>query len=178
MPVINSTEYYRMKKEAGVVMHRCPHCEFTTPYNKSNLMNHIYAKHTPENKRPFQCDHCERGFSQKSNLLKHMKKEHNIQTTHLEKKITNILYKITLTDKIPRSKKTKSRREYYKKHKLIKSRDMRKKKHEYFENCYLCNNDLHYDERKGFIQLHKIPLMGLVTTNTKFHKCKILFIKK
>ena len=47
MPVLTSTDYYRKNKEEGKVMHKCPHCDFTTPYNKSNLMNHIYAKHTP-----------------------------------------------------------------------------------------------------------------------------------
>ena len=83
-----STEYYRLNKENGVVTHRCPHCDFTTPYNKSNLMNHIYAKHTPEHEKPFQCRHCERGFSQKSHLLKHLKSKHNI-TNHdeLSKKV-------------------------------------------------------------------------------------------
>ena len=111
---MTSTDYYRQNKEAGVVMHKCPHCEFTTPYNKSNLMNHIYAKHTPENKRPFQCRHCERIFT-KSHLIKHMKKEHNLNTSHLEKKITNILYKITLTEKEPRSKKTKSQKKILRK---------------------------------------------------------------
>lgn len=173
MPVMTSTDYYRQNKEAGVVMHKCPHCEFTTPYNKSNLMNHIYAKHTPENQRPFQCRHCERGFSQKSHLIKHMKKEHNLNTSHLEKKITNILYKITLTEKEPRSKKTKARRKYYEKHSHIKSRDMYNNKHEYTECCFLCNNDLHYDERKGFIQLHKIPLMGCIKIKTKNPVCKL-----
>lgn len=176
MPVMTSTDYYRQNKETGVIMHKCPHCDFTTPYNKSNIMNHIYAKHTPEHERPFQCRHCERGFSQKSHLIKHMKKEHNLNTAHLEKKVTNILYKITLTEKEPRSKKTKARRKYYEKHPHIKSRDMLNKKHEYTDNCFLCNNDLHYDEKKGFIQLHKTQLMGCIKIKRKNHTSK-LFIK-
>ena len=175
MPLITSTDYYRQNKEAGVIMHKCPHCEFTTPYNKSNLMNHIHAKHTPENKRPFQCMHCDRGFSQKSHLVKHMKKKHhNVNTSNLEKKITTILYKITLTGKIPRSKKTIARRKYYQNHTFIKSRDMYNKKHEYTDRCFLCNNDLHYDEKKGFIQIHKTPLMGCIKLNTKNRPCKLL----
>ena len=154
-----STEYYRLNKENGVVTHRCPHCDFTTPYNKSNLMNHIYAKHTPEHEKPFQCRHCERGFSQKSHLLKHLKSKHNI-TNHdeLSKKVVNILYNISLTDKEPRSKKTKARRLYYLSHPVMKSRDMYNNKHEYVEGCFLKNNELHYDEKNGFISIKKTIL--------------------
>lgn len=177
MPITTSTDYYRNNKEEGKIMHKCPHCDFTTPYNKSNLMNHIHAKHTPENRRPFQCHHCERGFSQKSHLIKHLQKEHNIETSSLEKKITNILYKITLTEKIPRSKKTRARHEYYKANRILKSRDLHNEKHEYYENCFLCNNDLHYDEKKGFIKLHKTPLMGILKIKN-MRRCIICTIKK
>ena len=175
MPVMTSTDYYRQNKETGVVMHECPHCDFTTPYNKSNLMNHIYAKHTPEHERPHQCMHCERGFSQKSHLIKHLKKEHELNTSNLEKKVTNILYMITLTEKLPRSKKTIARRKYYQTHAIIKSRDMMEKKHKYTDNCFLCNNDLHYDERKGFIEIHKTSLMGSIKIKMKKPICKLCF---
>ena len=171
MPVITSTEYYRNNKESGVIMHKCPHCDFTTPYNKSNLTNHINAKHTPESERPFQCTHCVRGFSQKSHLIKHLQKEHSVDTTTLEKKITNILYTIIITNKTPRSKKTKARRKYYENNKIIKSRDLKKNMHEYYENTFLCNNDLHYDEKKGFIKIHKTLLTGCIKIKSTHCKC-------
>ena len=51
---------------------------------------------------------------------------------------------------------------------------MYNKKHEYTDRCFLCNNDLHYDEKKGFIQIHKTPLMGCIKLNTKNRPCKLL----
>lgn len=176
MPGITSTDYYRQNKEEGKIMHRCPHCDFTTPYNKSNLMNHIYAKHTPEHKRPYQCDHCARGFSQKSHLIKHLKKEHQITNTSLENKITNILYKIQCTEKKPKSKKTKARFTYYQQNPIIKSTDMQNKLHEYLDQCFLSNNEIHYDKKNGFIKLTKILLKGKVKINGSC-KCKICIRK-
>lgn len=173
MPVLTSTDYYRKNKEEGKVMHKCPHCDFTTPYNKSNLMNHIYAKHTPEHERPFQCRLCERGFSQKSHLISHLKKVHKTSDSSLETKTVNVLYHISVTDKIPKYKKTKLRREYYKNHNILKSRDMSDNKYEYANGLFISNNEIHYDKKNGFITFKKINLTGKIKLPCKCKTCII-----
>ena len=47
---------------------------------KSSLKAHIWSKHTAEDKKPFQCPchTCNRGFAARANLIKHVRKEHNI----------------------------------------------------------------------------------------------------
>ena len=50
-----NTEYYRRNKKLRLNIKSCPHCNYETTGPKSSLQAHIWAKHTPENKRPFQC---------------------------------------------------------------------------------------------------------------------------
>ena len=78
--VAYNTNYYRRNKEKRFKVHKCPHCNFETTGPKSSLQAHIWAKHTDEKDRPFQCpcDTCHRGYSARANLHKHMKQCHNI----------------------------------------------------------------------------------------------------
>jgi len=71
--VNQSTEHYRKKKESGEKL-VCPHegCDFSTCYSKNNLQQHIMAKHTADEDKPFQCTDCVKGFAQKSALERHM----------------------------------------------------------------------------------------------------------
>jgi hypothetical protein len=156
---LTSTEYYRINRENKSKTYRCPHenCNYETHNSKSALVNHINAKHTPEKNKPFQCSEpgCNRGFAQKSHLINHIKNVHKKDTSKLDTRTTNIIYEITLTDKIPKSKSTIARREFYRKHPVLKSCNLFKKKYIYGEDKYLKNHDLHYDQRKDFIILNK-----------------------
>ena len=73
--VAYNTNYYRRNKEKRFKVHKCPHCNFETTGPKSSLQAHIWAKHTDEKDRPFQCpcDSCDRGYSARANLHKHIK---------------------------------------------------------------------------------------------------------
>lgn len=165
MPVTTSTDYYRKNRETGSVVYRCPHegCNYSTRNCKQVLIHHINSKHTKECDRPFQCQHCERGFAQKANLIKHMKCEHGIDTSSLSNKTTTILYIIkTVKNNEPRSKNTRARRDYYKNNPTLKSRDIFNKKHEYLDGVFLKNHDLHYDIRNNFITVDKVELKGSI----------------
>ena len=78
--VAYNTKYYRRNKEKRFKVHKCPHCTFETTGPKSCLQAHVWAKHTKEKDRPFQCPchGCSRGYSARANLHKHMKQCHNI----------------------------------------------------------------------------------------------------
>ena len=78
--VAYNTKYYRRNKEKRFKVHKCPHCTFETTGPKSCLQAHVWAKHTEEKDRPFQCPchGCNRGYSARANLHKHMKQCHNI----------------------------------------------------------------------------------------------------
>jgi hypothetical protein len=153
-----STNYYRANKQTGKILHRCPHCEFTTTYGKANLINHINAQHTCEKDKPFQCRFCEKGYAQKANLINHLKKVHDYDTSHLERKIIGVLYNISVTDNLPKTKKTKARREYYIKNKILKSTDINSKKHEYMDGTYLSISEIQYDVKKKFISVERSQL--------------------
>ena len=75
----HNTNYYRRNKEQRFNVKCCPHCNYETTGPKSALLAHIYSKHTPENKRPFQCPctECERGYAARANLKKHLIKNHD-----------------------------------------------------------------------------------------------------
>ena len=72
----HNTNYYRRNKEQRFNVKQCPHCNYETTGPKSALQAHIWSKHTPENERPFQCpcSLCDRGFSARANLNKHILK--------------------------------------------------------------------------------------------------------
>tara|TARA_B110000046_G_scaffold185849_1_gene229825 strand:- start:15530 stop:15940 length:411 start_codon:yes stop_codon:yes gene_type:complete len=120
------------------------------------MKNHIDAKHVSEDKKPFQCHHCERGFAQKSHLLGHLKKIHEIVI--ITPKVSTILYRIAVTDDIPKSSKTLARHLFYTANPILKSRNIYNKKHQYLPGVYLKNHDLHYDLKKGFITVIKTEL--------------------
>ena len=81
---------------------------------------------------------------------------HNIKQPTL--KVSSISYIIEPTKRVPRSTKTKARREYYLNHSVINTTDINNKKHEYLPDVYLKKHDIHYDAKKGFITLSKCPL--------------------
>ena len=154
----NSTDYYRENKLKRGVVHCCRQCNFETTYGKCVLTNHMNAHHTPENKKPYQCSECERGFAQKAHLISHLQKVHNMTDASLERKNGSILYFISITEKETKSYKTKSRREYYINHPTLKSKDIHAGLHCYHNNFVLKNHDLHYDEKNGFITMNKVQL--------------------
>jgi len=94
----HNTNYYRRNKEQRFNVKKCPHCDYETTGPKSCLQAHIWAKHTPENERPFQCPckGCDRGYSARANLNKHILKCHNIKMPKIDKKI--LIYEISLRD--------------------------------------------------------------------------------
>jgi len=158
-----STDYYRKNRISKMVCHKCPFegCNYETTNCKIVLTNHINSFHVEEKDRPYQCTHCDRGFAQKAHLVKHVKREHEKKdTTILTTRISTILYLISTTNVIPSTKKTRSRREYYIKHGVLKGRDIFNKKHEYSSGCFLKNHDLHYDLKKGFITFEKVKLVA------------------
>ena len=112
--VAYNTNYYRRNKEKRFKVHKCPHCNFETTGPKSSLQAHIWAKHTDEKDRPFQCpcDSCHRGYSARANLHKHMKQCHNI-TIPKDKNI--FAYSVKINNNIcPRvTNNQKKRLEFY-----------------------------------------------------------------
>ena len=106
-----STKYYRKNRQTNKIRHCCPHCDYATSNTRIQLVNHINAKHVEEKDRPYQCDHCNRGFAQKAHLETHLSIVHNIE--QLKLKVSSISYIIEPTNIVPRSMKTKARREYY-----------------------------------------------------------------
>ena len=152
----HSTNYYRKNKEKRKIIHSCPHCCYETTGPKSSLKAHIWSKHTEEKDRPFQCHviDCCRGFAQKINLQKHLKKVHNIS---VDLKInTNIAeYHIELTRIIPKSIKIQNRIKFYMKHSIIYPKDLNKPI-EYIGNQIIKSNHLYYDAREGYINLKSL----------------------
>ncbi len=154
-----STDYYRRNRLTRAVVYSCPECEYDTTGSRIQLQNHIHARHTREEERPYQCAHCERGFAQRSHLMQHLKRIHDIEAAP-RPKVSSIGYIIELTRKRPKSKKTAARRAYYASHSLIKSREINENKHEYLAGVYLKQHDIHYDANKGFIRVRKCELVG------------------
>jgi len=165
-----STKYYRLNRNTKKVKYCCPHCNYETSNAKIQLLNHINAKHVAEKDRPYQCDHCNRGFAQKAHLASHLHVVHNIEQPI--RKISSISYIIELTNTLPRSTKTKARRRYYLTHSVINTNDINNKKHEYMPGIYLKKHDIHYDTTKGFITLGKCPL------HTNTCNCRCITIPK
>lgn len=158
--VMNSTEYYRLNREQKNKVYSCHHCDYETYNSRACLNNHINAKHTKEEDKPFQCVCCNRGFSQKAHLNIHCEKEHDIKIP--DQHIVSVAYIIKLTEKKPRSKKTKARRNYYVNNDVIRTTELNNQQHEYLPGVYMKQHDIHYDFRQGFILLHKVPLWNKV----------------
>ncbi len=148
----NSGLWYHKKKcgnKEPKKLHKCPHCDYTTSGPKCQLTNHIHSKHTPENERPHQCIHCNRGFAQKMHLHKHMKRVHKIVPPESINR-TIIEYHVTVLNKTPTSEKAQSRMKLYNKYPVIKSKHMTSLKFYYTQ--ILKPFHLHYDAKKGYIQ--------------------------
>ncbi len=99
-----------------------------------------------------------------------MKHVHNKNSEELESKESEIIYYIKLTDKLPKTKTTKARREFYKLNSVLKSSDIFSKKFMYIDGKFLKNHDLHYDFKNGFIVLEKKIVKGFKRVNFPFKK--------
>lgn len=154
--VSKSTEYYRKNRQTKKVVYKCPHCNYQTNNSKIQLVNHINAKHVQEKDKPFQCEHCNRGFAQKAHLVQHLSVIHNIETK--KPKISSISYIINLTEKMPKSKKTIARCKYYRENKILNSEQLTNNEHEYLPGVFLKASNIHYDSQKNFIELNKCTI--------------------
>ena len=144
-----SRNYYRRNKEERLVVHKCPHCQYETTGPKQCIKVHIWSKHTPENKKPFQCpdSKCYRGFASWATLNKHVTKYHKITLPkNIKKKqifaiIPNIIYnthyKINIHNRINQ----------YKKYKIINMKKLLNHKYEF------SLQNLFYDEANNYISL-------------------------
>jgi len=146
-----STEYYRKNKLSRAKIHKCPHCSYETTGPKQTLINHINAKHKSESDKPFYCASCDKGFAQAANYEKHMKRVHDqiVKVTKTREQRKPFVYVIHLGKDIPSSKNTIARVEYYKNNKYIRADNLGKIK--YNDNKFLCQSDIHYDNRNNYI---------------------------
>ena len=148
----HNTNYYRRNKTKRFKVHHCPHCNYETTGPKHSIKTHIYAKHTKEEDRPFQCScvDCDRGFAQKSLLEKHLLKIHNIKKK-LSIKRDICEYHISLGNSKPNSKTTKARIKMYNEKSIIYASEI--ESIEYLPNKFLKSSNLYYDAREGYITL-------------------------
>ena len=144
-------DYYRRNKLQGFRVHKCPHCTYETTGPKNGLKAHIYAKHTPENERPFQCPEpgCCRGFAQKGGLEKHLEKVHGKKVS-LKVNREICLYIIRPGEYSPGSKKTEQRCDYYNKYPVIKADNLPIILE---NNQTITSKHLKYDAREKYISL-------------------------
>ena len=141
----HNTNYYRRNKLEKFCVHKCPHCNYETTGPKQCIQAHIWAKHTPEHKKPFQCPcgNCNRGMASRANLKKHLKRDHEIVLPPYTKKV--LVYQITLK-KQPTLNKEFDRYVKYKQHgEFILAEDIKNKKFS-LDNIY-------YDFYKGYVHL-------------------------
>jgi hypothetical protein len=146
----HNTNYYRRNKAERFNVNSCPHCNYETTGPKSALKAHIWSKHTPEDKRPFQCPccTCEKGFSARANLNKHILKQHKIE---MPKKINRetLIYKIIVNKKICKDKEMKCRLNYYKENPIIIINTLPIKQ----DNVNISYDTIHYDKGCNMITL-------------------------
>jgi len=149
----HNTNYYRRNKAERFNVKLCPHCNYETTGPKSALQAHIWSKHTPEHERPFQCPcgDCDRGFSARANLNKHILKQHKIT---MPKKIAKdvLVYEISILPqkKICKDPVIKNRINYYKNHKWIVCDKLPIKTE---DNITISFDTLYYDEGKNVITI-------------------------
>lgn len=152
----HSTNYYRKNKTKRKIVHKCPHCEYETTGPKSSMQAHIWSKHTPENERPFQCymEGCCKGFAQKINFQRHLKKKHNIDV-ELKKNTQIAEYHITLTNVQPIAKKINHRINFYRLNPIIYPHHLNNILPGTTDQI-IKSNHLYYDSREGYIKLKTI----------------------
>lgn len=158
----HNTNYYRRNKLEKFCVHKCPHCKYETTGPKQCIQAHIWAKHTPEHEKPFQCPcgNCKRGMASRANLKKHLKKDHNIVLPSYDKTI--LIYEIKPKTK-PIFEKELKRYQKYKKHlPFIQVCDIKNKKFS-LDNIY-------YDHYCGYIDLITYTRDDLLK---KFYEYKI-----
>ena len=139
----HNTNYYRRNKIERFCVHKCPHCNYETTGPKQCIQAHIWAKHTPENKKPFQCPcgKCSRGFASRANLLKHLKKVHAaIIPSKFDKNI--LLYKIKCLNR-PKNNQELERYLKYKKIKIITKDQL--------NEINISLDDFYYDKLNNYI---------------------------
>ena len=141
----HNTNYYRRNKLEKFLVHRCPHCNYETTGPKQCIRAHIWAKHTPEHKKPFQCPcgDCNRGMASRANLKKHLKRDHDIILPPYTKKV--LVYKITLKRQPTLNKEHDRYKQYIQHGEFILVEDIKNKKFS-LDNIY-------YDFHKGYIEL-------------------------
>ena len=157
----HNTNYYRRNKIQRFNVKSCVLCNYETTGPKSALQAHIWAKHTPENERPFQCpcNTCKRGFSARANLNKHILKKHKIV---MPKKIDKnvLMYKISLQKEKTETQSDNECIQFYKKHPYIVADQLP------FDN----NNktisfvSLYYDKGRGLINITPMTRRFIKTT--------------
>lgn len=164
--VAYNTNYYRRNKEKRFKVHKCPHCSFETTGPKSSLQAHIWAKHTEEKDRPFQCpcDSCNRGYSARANLHKHLKHSHNI-TIPKDKKV--FAYSIHINNNIcPRvTENQKKRLDFYKTNPVI-PRNIKNM------NDITCLEKMHFDVSQKLINIHPYTKQQVLDVYTLEQKKK------
>jgi len=151
----HNTNYYRRNKIERFCVHTCPHCNYETTGPKQCIQAHIWAKHTPENEKPFQCPcgDCHRGFAARANLLKHLRKVHGaLLPSKFDKNI--LIYKIKCLNK-PKTNQELERFLKYKKNNLIKKNELKK--------LNISLDDLHYDKTQKFIDFTSYTRQQLLT---------------
>ena len=115
-----NTLYYRKNKKLRRNVKLCPHCNYETTGPKSCLRAHIWAKHTQEKDRPFQCpcSECNRGFASRANLHKHIKSNHKIV---IPKKLSKniVLLKLSLQKNLSQVKN-----DFYNEYPIIKCSEL------------------------------------------------------
>ena len=146
-----NTQYYRNNKLSRKIVHCCPHCNYETTGPKSALKAHIWSKHTPEKERPFQCPchGCERGFSARANLNKHILKKHKIT---MPKKINKevLIYKIDI--------KSNNAPEVYINNRYIIAKNLPCT----FDNKTISFDSLFYDKGCGLINITPITRKEII----------------
>tara|TARA_B100001063_G_scaffold46185_1_gene40025 strand:+ start:14711 stop:15208 length:498 start_codon:yes stop_codon:yes gene_type:complete len=158
-----NTNYYRRNKEKRFKVHQCPHCNFETTGPKSCLQAHVWAKHTIEKDRPFQCpcNDCDRGYSARANLHKHMKQCHNIEIPKDKNIFAYVIYP-NLNDNIKDNLTNDEvkRLDFYNKNKIL-SKDMKQ------YNNIINKEILYHDEAQRIISIKKFTKDDIITMNKK-----------
>ena len=151
-----NTRYYRRNKKLRLNVKTCPHCNYETTGPKSCLKAHVWAKHTPENKKPFQCpcSKCPRGFASRANLDKHIKGTHKLI---IPKKLSKdiLVLKLSLQKNLCETKN-----KFYNSNKYIKCSDLpiTYKNTENNSSLIFTIDVLFYDMLKGNILMEEYTL--------------------